>query len=162
NGVCNQYTDRDACNGVSTCGWSGSTCAANVYLPHEVPYKFCPDEWAGYSWVECQMYDKGGNELEVTRDRMERYQAYYFFTNFKRDRYTFNDWSYINDYLSRMYTRYFENMTNVYVDYLWSYVQFGLDKDGKMVTLSDFPLGRDWAAAGMEGLNFLTSIVQQP
>jgi hypothetical protein len=134
----------------------------NVDLPDEVPYKFCPDEYAGYTWVECQPYDKGASFLEVTRDRMERYDSYYFFTNFKRDRALFNDWSYADSYLNRIYSRFFAPMSNTYIYYLYSFINMGENTDGTRLTLNDFPVGVDWQSAGMEGLNFLTSVVQQP
>jgi hypothetical protein len=38
----------------------------------------------------------------------------------------------------------------------------GYDKTGKRVTLADFSLGGDWQAAGIEGMNFLTSVLEQP
>ena len=131
-------------------------------IPEVVEYKFCPDENADFTWIECQRFDKGANYREVTQDRMERYDAYYFFTHFKRDRTSFNDYSYINAHLNRVYSRYFSPMSMVYRDALRSQLTLGKDKTGRELTLADFPLGKDWQVAGLEGLNFLSQIIHQP
>jgi hypothetical protein len=133
-------------------------------LPDEVPYKFCPDEIAMYgSWVECLPYDKGATYHEVTTDRMVRYDAYYVFRNFKRDRaeMDFNDYL-IGNYLYTLYDRFFAQQTNVYRNYLYSFSSLGRDKFGNEVTLADFPLGKDWQSAGIDGMNFLNSVIEQP
>jgi hypothetical protein len=146
-------------------GWNNYYEGRSYALPDEVPYKFCPDEISMYgSYVECLPYDKGGSYSEVTLDRMVRYDSYYFFTNFKRDRaeYTFNDYDYLGSYLSRLYERYTGQMSNVYRNYLYAFSSLGRDKNGNEVTLTDFPIGRDWQSAGLQGLNFLNAIIQQP
>ncbi len=121
-------------------------------LPTEVPYKFCPDDYSYPGNVTCQPYDKGANFVEVTQDRMHRYDRYYFFSNFKRDRFTFNDYSGVDAYLGRLVDRYFGPMSNIYRYFLYA----------ESSILGDFPLGEDWQAAAMLGLNYLTSVYQQP
>ena len=49
-------------------------------------------------------------------DRMERYDSYYVFSNFKRDRTRFNDYDYLGSYIGRLYSRYFGPMSSVYDD----------------------------------------------
>lgn len=131
-------------------------------LAAEVPYKFCPDDWAGSSNVSCQPYDKGANFREMTADRMERYDAYYFFTNFKRDRYAFNDNEYMSTYLDKLIGRYFGPMSNVYRYYLYGFQVVGYDNGGKPLTLNDFEVGQNWSKAAMDGLNYINSVIQQP
>lgn len=131
-------------------------------VPLDVPYYFCTDENAGYSWVECQPYDKGATYHEVTVDRMQRYDAYYFFTNFRRDDATFGGNRSLSRYIDRVYNRTFNQMSNVFRYTLRSEADLGRDKSGNLLTIADFPVGRDWQAAGVEGLNFLAQVLQQP
>ena len=128
----------------------------------EVPYKFCPDELSWSSNIDCQPYDKGANFREITRDRYQRYQDYYLFNNFKRDRASFNDSTYVNGYLQRLQNYYFGPMTNMYRYYLYGFSDIGKNKDGENVTLNDFPVGADWQAAALDGLNDLVAVLQQP
>jgi hypothetical protein len=137
--------------------------AENTYSQaSEVPYEFCPDEFSWESNVACQPYDKGANYREMTADRMQRYDSYYFFSNFKRDRVSFNDNVYLNSYVSRLMSRYFAPMSNVYRYYLYGFQNMGKDKNGATLTLNDFDLGSDWQAAAVDGLNYLTSVLMQP
>ncbi len=126
-------------------------------IPDVVPYEFCPDEIAGYR-PECEVYDKGASYLEVTRDRMLRYDQYYVFSNFKRDRTRFG----INRYLRRLYSRYFAPMANVFRYSQYSQFGVGRDMSGRTLRFSDFPIGKDWHEAGVEGLNFLAQVIAQP
>jgi hypothetical protein len=135
---------------------------ATFNVPAEVPYKFCSDEYSGYSNVSCQPYDKGANFREITADRMQRYNAYYFFNNFKRDRYSFNDYDFAYTYMSRLISRFFGQMSNVYRYHLYGYQTLGADAAGKMLTLNDFDVGDTWTKASLDGLNYITSVLQQP
>lgn len=128
----------------------------------EVPYKFCPDEWSWESNITCQPYDKGANFREITQDRMSRYDQYYFFSNFKRDRLAFNDSNYINTYLTKVISRFFSPMSSVYRYYLFGFQSLGRDSLGRDLNLNDWPLGQDWQAAAMDGLNYLGSVLMQP
>lgn len=131
-------------------------------LPDEVPYRFCPDELTFPTNIPCQRYDKGANYREVIADRMERYDAYYVFSNFRRDRFEFNDQNYVNTYLARILNRYFGPMSNTYQDYLFSFVSIGRNSTDDVVSLADFPVGKDWGAAAFDGLNNLAAVYQQP
>lgn len=129
--------------------------------PDVVPYEFCPDEVVNFR-PECSTYDKGASYREVTQDRMLRYDQYYAFNNFKRDRTNFNDSGYINTYLQRLYSRFFQPMANVFRYSQYSQFRVGRDLSGRSLLFSDFPIGRDWHEAGVEGLNFLTQVIEQP
>src|SRR5690606_29718559 len=100
-------------------------------LPAEVPYKFCSDEFASYSSnVTCKPYDKGANYREVVQDRMERYNQYYAFTNFKRDRFNFAEGAGLNNYLSRLVDRFFGPLSSIYRYYLFAFSSLGTDNSG--------------------------------
>ncbi len=164
NDYCGMWARQDVRFSDLQRNWTNYYMGRSYDLPDEVPYKFCPDEIAQWgSWVECLPYDKGGTYHEVTLDRMVRYDSYYFFRNFKRDRaeILFNDW-YMGNYLYTLYDRFTGQMSNVYRNYLYSFSSLGEDKNGNFLSYTDFPFGRDWQAAGLEGLNFLNSILQQP
>ncbi len=125
-----------------------------VYVtPSVVPYKFCPDEWSFESNVTCQPYDKGGTFQEIVEDRMQRHDAYYFFNNFRRDRFSFN----VGSIAARVRDRFFVPMSSVYRYYLYGFSSVGGGK-----TLNDFDVGKDWQNAAIDGLNYLTSVVEQP
>ncbi|MBI5507108.1 MAG: zinc-dependent metalloprotease [Deltaproteobacteria bacterium] len=142
--------------------WNYGRSELDYQLPDEVPYKYCPDEFSYWTWVECKPWDKGANFVEVTRDRMERYDAYYFFKNFKRDRAEFNDSVFLNQYIAGLYDRFFSQMSNVFIYSLYAGEYLGRDKTGRDLYYTDFAFGRDWQAAGLEGLNFLTTVLEQP
>ncbi|MCK5690598.1 zinc-dependent metalloprotease, partial [Myxococcota bacterium] len=128
--------------------------------PDEVPYAFCPDEYANYTNPSCQLWDKGASFWEVTQDTKERYDSYYYFANFKRDKYTFsaNGWG----WFSRVYRRYFSGLSNMFIYSLYSDMNMGKDSDGNYLTLVDFPVGAEWLMAGVDGMNTLVSVVNQP
>jgi len=67
-----------------------------------VPYRFCSDEYEGAS-ATCYAFDLGADSYEIVTDAIDRYNAYYWFNNFKRDRVFFDEW----DYMDAMWWRYF-------------------------------------------------------
>lgn len=128
-----------------------------------VPYGFCPDERVYPSNTECQRWDKGANYREIVMDQWERYDDYYWFTNYKRDRASFNDSSYINSYISRIFERHLGPMSTIYQNYLYGdYIAIGYDLEGNYLTLNDFDTGVDWQAAALDGLNYLATVVHTP
>ncbi|MEL6195807.1 MAG: zinc-dependent metalloprotease [Myxococcota bacterium] len=134
----------------------------------EVDYAFCPDDRVFASNTECQRWDKGANYREIIADRWERYDSYYWFTNFKRDRSEFNDGSYINSYVNRVFNRHLGPMSVVYQNYLFGdFVTVGEtlpDANGntEFLTLNDFDVGKDWQAAALDGLNYLSTVIHTP
>ncbi len=129
----------------------------------EVPYKFCPDDYVFDSNVTCQPYDKGANYRELVADRWERYSQYYVFQAFKRDRANFAfRGTNLRRYAATLIRAYFGPMSSVYRYYLYGNDGLGYDRDGQWVTLNDFPLGNDWQAASIDGLNDLVSVLMMP
>ncbi|MEM6731512.1 MAG: zinc-dependent metalloprotease, partial [Myxococcota bacterium] len=114
----------------------------------EVPYSFCPDERVFPSNEECQRWDKGANYREIIADRWERYDKYYWFNNFKRDRVNFNDGAYINGYVNRIFSRHLGPMASMYQNYLFGdFLVIGETLEGDFLTFNDFETGADWQAA---------------
>lgn len=140
----------------------GGKSGLSVALPDEVPYAFCPDEYSWASNVTCQPYDKGANYTELIDDRMQRYETYYFFNNFQRDRAAFNDSSYLGRYMNRLLERYFLPMTEVYRYYLIGAGTIGRDLRGEPLRINDFPVGSDWQRASIQGLNYLNTVLRTP
>jgi hypothetical protein len=126
----------------------------------EVPYDFCPDEYSWASNISCQTWDKGANYTEIIQDRAQRHNAYYYISNYKRDKWRWGTST--RSYLNRLQGRYFGPMSTVYRYYLYGTQGIGYDKNGDYLTYTDFPFGRDWQSAAMEGLNYLNSVINQP
>ncbi len=82
--------------------------------PVEVPYMFCANREAGAN-MACNLWDSGADYFEMTRDWIERYNEYYAFSNFKRDRYFFSPFSVLN----RKLGRFTSNLPNVYHHWLF-------------------------------------------
>ncbi|MEO1174600.1 MAG: hypothetical protein AAFX94_21495, partial [Myxococcota bacterium] len=129
----------------------------------EIDYRFCPDERVFPSSEECQRWDKGANYRELIADRWERYDKYYWFNNFKRDRTSFNDTSYINSYLDRIFNRHLGPMASMYQNYLYGdFLAVGRNLDDEFLTLNDFDVGQDWQAAALDGLNYISTVINAP
>jgi len=124
-----------------------------------VPYKFCPDERSWESNIACQTWDKGANFTEVMDDRALRHKAYYALTNLRRDRF---DWGSYNSHMARLQSRFFNPMSTVFRNYLYSDSSLGSDSSGQKVSYGDFGFGRDWARAALTGMNYLASVLNQP
>ena len=127
----------------------------------EVDYNFCPDEFRWEANIGCQAWDKGANFTEVIADRALRHDRYYYFNNFKRDRYA---WRYygMGGYISSIRGRFLGPMSAVYRYFFYGNNGMGYDKNGDYLYLSDFPVGKDWQKASMTGLNYLAGIINQP
>lgn len=67
--------------------------------PVRVPYLFCSDEWVG-ALLSCQVFDHGADPYEMGKTLVDGYRAYYYFTNFKRDRFA---WDPINTLFRNYY-----------------------------------------------------------
>ncbi|MEM6533270.1 MAG: zinc-dependent metalloprotease [Myxococcota bacterium] len=129
----------------------------------EVEYRFCPDERVFPSNEECQRWDKGANYRELIADRWERYDKYYWFNNFKRDRTSFNDTSYVNSYLNRVFGRHLGPMATMYQNYLYGdLLAVGRNLEDEFLTLNDFDVGQDWQAAALDGLNYISTVINTP
>ncbi len=129
----------------------------------EVPFMFCPDDYVFDANVTCQPYDKGASYSELVADRFERYSQYYAFQAFIRDRATFASRNTnLRRYAQQLTRQYFGPMASVYRYYLYGNSGLGYDTSGKWTTLNDFPLGRDWQAASLDGLNDLVAVMTMP
>ncbi|MFB6265057.1 MAG: zinc-dependent metalloprotease, partial [Bradymonadaceae bacterium] len=76
--------------------------------PVEVQYMMCSDEYAGFS-VDCNPWDLGAGPFEITKWAVRKYEDYYPFTHFRRDRLDFG----INSAL-RSSSRVFRQFPNIY------------------------------------------------
>lgn len=128
-----------------------------------VPYLFCGDEWLE-ALVSCQVYDAGADPFEQTRAAIDQYRAYYWFTNFSRDRFGWEDWAaldYAFYYTFLPLSNYFQawylapyGFDTLYDDYFWLAINAGMNTiaeaiatpaygtycttpDGELVNLND-------------------------
>lgn len=131
-------------------------------IPVEVPYMFCSDYEVG-SNLTCNRWDRGADVYEMTHDWMDRYQQYYWFANFKRDRY---DWG-PNNVFQRNYSRYMSNFPNVYQHWVfnmfwnafyggWDYQTF--DQAG----VADVVYQNYWTMAVVDSTNLLLKTMATP
>ncbi|MFH1130883.1 MAG: zinc-dependent metalloprotease [Pseudomonadota bacterium] len=114
----------------------------------EVPYSFCSDEYVGAT-VSCQVWDQGADPKEIVDNVIERYKNYYFFNNYKRDRFGFDSYS----LYSRIASRYFTYLPNVYQHWLFRVASYGVD---------DVNLDNYWTAGTFEGFNLLMEVLNKP
>ncbi len=113
----------------------------------EVPYMFCSDEWVGVD-ASCQRWDEGADMWEQARNVMESWRSYYWFNNFRRDRY---DWSPYDTY-RRSAGRYFNVLPNLYQT--WLFDQFSSQPDSLQATYKTI--------GAFEGFNFLIEVLSMP
>lgn len=125
-----------------------------------VPYKFCSDEFEGAS-TGCEAFDRGADVYEVASAAMSSYRNYYIFDAFKRDRMGFNP----DEYLYRVYDRYFETLRNMMQFYALDKAYYGADipDDG---TPTNFWRSPDafgpFTVAVTQGFDFLGEVLLTP
>ena len=134
----------------------------------EVPYRFCSDEYV-FGTPTCNAYDLGADSYEMVRDTVERYENYYWFNNFKRDRVFFDEW----DYMDSIYWRYFAFLKITYDQWVfgqwfdadtWEYLR----DDAATWAVDDVPWeeavdgGLPLTAAAMDGLALLQRVLATP
>jgi hypothetical protein len=117
--------------------------AGQADRPVEVQYMFCSDEYAEV-YVSCSRWDLGADPFEVAKWSIKRYQAYYPFTHFRRDRLNFSS---LSGALSVQRT--LNRFPNMYQRWLFS-------------NLSDPNLDTSFTLAAFAGLNMLGEILAQP
>ncbi len=81
----------------------GDTILADSQGHPLVPYYFCSDEFAGN--LTCMRFDAGADAYEQVTDFISRYQNFYIYNNFKRDRQAFFS---SLAYKDRIASRYFD------------------------------------------------------
>ncbi len=116
-------------------------------VPVEVHYMFCSDEWAG-ALVSCDVFDSGADPFEIAKNTIDHYRGYYAMNHFRRD----NPFLYSEDVLYRMYSRYFTTLTNVYQNWVFSYI-YGTD---------DITMDNYYLFAATAGFNLMADVIGTP
>ncbi|MCI0569882.1 MAG: hypothetical protein L0Y66_03955, partial [Myxococcaceae bacterium] len=129
--------------------------AAPAGMPVEVPYMFCTDSEVAAN-VTCNRWDAGADLYEMTRDWVSRYEDYYAFSHFKRDRLFFST----NSVLSRTYGRLLANLPNVYQNWLFGQYlyqeTYGYSIDDMELLGAGDPVWQSYYTMGVfDGLNTL-------
>ncbi|TNF38316.1 MAG: hypothetical protein EP329_00905 [Deltaproteobacteria bacterium] len=133
-----------------------------------VPYRFCSDEYVDATDT-CHMFDLGADVYEIVTDAIDRYNAYYWFNNFKRDRVFFDEW----DYMDAMWWRYFSFIHTSFQSWVfnqwfaadgWEWARY----DAAAWDIEDVPwaealdAGGAATAAMKEAVTFLNEVIARP
>ena len=126
-----------------------------------VPYGFCEDLYAGPpgGYPACQRWDFGATQVEKTRDTINYYRNYYFFNNFRRER--FDDYGFYNGFVYRLTDRVFDRLITTFKYFFFYHAIIGQ----ALIDPTDaqgIEFGRDFARAAMEGINLLGEVLQTP
>ncbi len=126
-----------------------------------VPYGFCEDLYAGPpgGYPTCQRWDFGSTMVEKVRDQVSYYRNYYFFNNFRRER--FDDYGFYNGFVTRLYERTFDRLTTIF-KYFFFYRAIVGQALIDPTEAQGIEFGRDFARAAMEGLNLIAEVLQTP
>ena len=127
----------------------GDPANPEAQRPVEVPYMFCSDDYVGVR-VSCQRWDRGADPFEIVDTTIRDYRNYYFFNNFKRDRFGFDTFSVYN----RVAGRYFPRFPDVYQKYLFEVLIYNSVLDPTMASY--------WERGMTAGFNELFSVVSTP
>jgi hypothetical protein len=114
----------------------------------EVPYMFCSDEYVGAT-QSCQRWDQGADAREQIDNVVRSYKSYYFFNNFKRDRFPFDAYSSFN----RAAYRYFAYLPNTYQHWLF---------ETQLSEVEDPTQESYWTMAMLNGINLLFDVLATP
>ncbi|MBK6848380.1 MAG: zinc-dependent metalloprotease [Proteobacteria bacterium] len=114
----------------------------------EVPYMFCGDEYAGAT-QSCQRWDEGADPREQVQNVIDSYRSYYFFNNFKRDRFAFDAYSVFR----RVAGRYFSYLPNTYQHWLFQTV---------FRNAPDAVQANYWTIGAYTGFNLLMDVLAKP
>lgn len=88
--------------------------------PVRVPYSFCSDEWTE-QMLSCQYFDQGADPFEMTMTQVNHWRAFYYFDNFRRNRFGWEPWT----VLFRTYERNFLPLSDYYQ--FWWFAEDGYD-----------------------------------
>ncbi len=88
--------------------------------PVRVPYAFCSDEW-DEQMLSCRVFDQGADPYELVQTQVNHWRAFYYFDNFRRDRFGWWDGSVL-------YNTFFRNFLPL-ADYhqFWWFSENGFD-----------------------------------
>ncbi len=115
--------------------------------PLKVPYMSCYDEYVD-AVESCHRWDHGADQYEIVADYVQRYQEYYVFNNFQRDRIGFSGF----DVLVRAMDRYMLPITNMYQH--WLFNAFGRSQNTPQAVLGSL--------ATQKGFEALWQVVATP
>lgn len=118
---------------------------------HEVEYAYCTDIFAGFSNPFCQRWDAGWDFEEQIQNHMVKYDRDFIFEHFRRDRAPWFGFGNPNVYLSRVVSRRFKPMSDVFQYYLFT-------RESRL----DSSRIDDWRESAIKGLNFLERILTMP
>ncbi len=114
----------------------------------EVPYMFCTDHERG-THASCNRWVHGADVWEMTRNIINTWESYYWFSNFRRERWGWHP--------SRVLWRswhYFSYFPNFYQHWLWNeYIEEVVDDPVQSFYLQ---------AGSIEGFNFLGKVMATP
>lgn len=131
--------------------WQANTDHNQVQtiLAHEVPYRFCSDEYNGLT-PTCKTFDFGANQREVQAAAYVSYKNYFIFSRFLRNRLVL-DW---NRALARGEMAFADTM----LTYKWLYHDLNKDMDG----WGNSDAFQDMATATERGLNAMSEVLAMP
>ncbi|MEW5854922.1 MAG: zinc-dependent metalloprotease [Myxococcota bacterium] len=119
----------------------------------EVPYGFCSDEYAYYGALGgtdvCRIRDWGANHREQMEHDLLRYKQYYFFTQFARNRLTWDIGAAIQSNMD-----VFDKILLTF-QYMFFYRAYGPN-------FFETDLGKDFLKASQAGLDLYAEVLGQP
>jgi len=129
----------------------GLTQTRHVPQALEVPYGFCSDEraYTGGGTDVCRLRDHGGNHREQMEHDILRYKQYYFFSQFARNRLTWDIGGAIQGNRG-----IFDNILRTF-QYMYFYRASSPD-------FFNTDIGRDFLKASTAGLDLYAEVLAQP
>jgi hypothetical protein len=130
-------------------GQCGANPAGNMNpeRPVMVPYMFCSDEWVG-SVATCNRWDEGADPAAITNRALQSWESYYWFTHYKRDRWSFST----IDPAMRSLSRTYPTLLLQYQQ--WLFNQWGYS--------TDLALSLPWRYSVFDSLNRFASMISRP
>ena len=119
----------------------------------QVPYGYCSDILANFSWPRCQRWDTGWDFLEATEAQYNRLGRDYIFDHFRRDALVSSESTFESPrlYMARLQARRLFHFTNVFRYFLFQR-QSAFQPDNYT----------DWEEAAYLGINALEEMLQEP
>ena len=126
----------------------------------EVPYRFCSDEYNGYT-PSCATGDEGADAYEITRNALDDYENYWWFYGYSRDSETFHPQTYSSRVQGAFWrvTRQFQYWAvdfSMYEKNDWWTKKFGQDYN------TDINGGLPGAYSTLLGFNTLAQVMARP
>ena len=136
-----------------------SGIGARGFVPWDVPYMFCSDEYAGPPGgnPSCQRWDHGVTYTEKVLDIKRQYDAYYFWRNFRHDKFSDS----VFGSLGRVQSSFFMPIMDMY-QYFYLYVAIIGEEIVDPSEMSGYEFLFDYAQAATMGLQFLGEVITTP